>query len=380
MARAAVRKARMRNGILAPQLEERGDLLQDVRHGLLVHEVLQGFHHVPPLPTPRPGAWVRQPSSSSSSSPTMERSPAAARRRAASGRRAASRPPAPARRLGGPMASTALNPARSGRKPKMPSTRSSSRRGAGHEDPVERLGGFVLDDAGPDHPLGELRVVGGRGPWDIGALDAGLDQQHRRRRLAVERDGDAAGGPGEVGVVHQRDHLVHRFAQPFVGPEVAQQGDHFPVHQERVAVRRIVAPAGQAGGDPRKNGLGRAIERRGPAGWGEAWGKGNAARGGSGRQKSPQPILQTLRELRHRERGRSAGPAGIARRSAPPWFGRPRSGSGRPRPCSTSEGIPRSSGRRSRRSKSPRLAQTSCWVRPVTRNGVRSRARSGSWK
>ena len=42
--------------------------------------------------------------------------------------------------------------------------------------------------------------------------------------------------------------------------------------------------------------------------------------------------------------------------------------------------MPRSSGSRGRRSKSPRLCHTSCWVRPMTRNGVSSRARSGSKK
>ena len=51
-ARAAVRKARMRNGFSPAQLEEGGDLLEHVGHGLAVGELLQGVHCTAPAAGP----------------------------------------------------------------------------------------------------------------------------------------------------------------------------------------------------------------------------------------------------------------------------------------------------------------------------------------
>jgi hypothetical protein len=78
-----VRKARMRKGF-ALELEERGDLLQDLRHRLLVHVVLQRIHR-PARGSPRERT-ARQPSSSSLRRPGCNR-----RRSRPSERRAACR-------------------------------------------------------------------------------------------------------------------------------------------------------------------------------------------------------------------------------------------------------------------------------------------------
>src|SRR5262249_49979156 len=108
--------------ILVLELKKSGDLLQNLGHGLLVHEALKHAHHAAPAcaQASRAGARVRQPSPNSSSPPTIECSRSApkaeAKRAVPSGR--ASAPGL------GPVASTAEKPRRSGRSPKIPSTRS----------------------------------------------------------------------------------------------------------------------------------------------------------------------------------------------------------------------------------------------------------------
>ena len=110
--------------ILALELEERGDLLQHLGDGLLVHEAADGVGHGGTAESSLASARARQPSSSSSSAPTSENSPAASPP-ASTGEKSGVPSGRSSPRGRGPAVSTALKPSRSGRSPKMPSTRSS---------------------------------------------------------------------------------------------------------------------------------------------------------------------------------------------------------------------------------------------------------------
>jgi hypothetical protein len=47
-------------------------------------------------------------------------------------------------------------------------------------------------------------------------------------------------------MMDQRRQLVYPLAQTFLGPEFMQQGDNLPLHQECVAVSRILPGARQS--------------------------------------------------------------------------------------------------------------------------------------
>ena len=149
MARAAVRKARMRNGFSPLSSRKAAICSSTSRHGLLVHEVLQGLHQPPPLPTSAARPWVRQPSSSSSSSPDDGAQPGGrpAGQRGAKSAEPSSRASRSARGAGRLHGAEARPGRAAGRR--CPSTRRSPPGRAEHEAPVQRLGRLVLDRPRP---------------------------------------------------------------------------------------------------------------------------------------------------------------------------------------------------------------------------------------
>ena len=74
-------------------------------------------------------------------------------------------------------------------------------------------------------------------------------------------------------MVHQRHHLVHGFAQPFLRAKVAKERDHFAVHEKGVAVGRVAPEAARLAAirgkldsatrwKTRSNGVGRGMREK----------------------------------------------------------------------------------------------------------------------
>ncbi len=102
-----------------------------------------------------------------------------------------------------------------------------------------------------------------------------------------------SGVPEQVGVVQQRGQLVDPLAHALFRPELSEQGDYLPHHQESVSVAGIMAGLGEGTANPGEHPFGKCREKRDRMGWG-AWLKS------SSHSLPRQKVIQQLSKLLER--------------------------------------------------------------------------------
>ena len=168
MARAAVRKARIRKWVFALQLQEGGDLLQHLGDRLLVHVVLYTLHgasELQPKVAGRPARGCASPGPAALRRPLIENRPAAAPPGERGREEGGAVGSLPDRRALGPLASTTLNPV--ALRMNAEHAQHSEHRGVRSrmdETAIQGLGRLPRDDFGPDAVLGHLGIVGRAAP------------------------------------------------------------------------------------------------------------------------------------------------------------------------------------------------------------------------